>query len=123
MTRILIGAALAAFASVASAQAVAVPVKLSEWKIDMKSDTVKAGAVIFRVTNEGGMNHGFYVRGEGVDKGTREIPVRQSASLAVTLKPGTYEIFCPMSDDSHQLAGMKKTLVVTPADSPAPKKP
>jgi plastocyanin len=119
MTRILVAAALAVFSSVASAQAI--PVTLSEWKIAMKSDTVKAGAVTFRVSNEGGMNHALYVRGEGVDKGTREIAVRQSATLTVTLKPGTYEVFCPMS---HKLAGMARKIVVTPGDAPAtPKKP
>ena len=124
MNRVLLVAAFSALASVASAQATVVPVTLQEWKIGLKSDTVAAGPVTFRVTNNGGMNHGFYVRGEGVDKGTREIAVRQSASLTVTLKPGTYEIFCPMSDDSHRLAGMKSTIVVTPAAAaPAPKKP
>lgn len=121
MTRMLIVVALAATASVASAQAV--PVTLSEWKIGMKSDTVKAGAVTFRVTNEGGMNHALYVRGDGVDKGTKEIPVRQSASLTVTLKPGTYEVYCSMSDESHKLAGMSRKLVVTPGDAAAAPKP
>ena len=85
-------------------------------------DTVQTGAITFRVTNQGGMNHAFYVRGEGVDKGTREIPMRQSASLSLTLKPGTYELFCPMSDESHKLAGMKRTLVVT-GGAAAAKKP
>ena len=121
MTRMLIVVALAATASVANAQPV--PVTLSEWKIGMKSDTVKAGAVTFRVTNEGGMNHAFYVRGEGVDQGTKEIPVRQSASLTVTLKPGTYEVYCSMSDESHKLAGMSRKLVVTPDNAPAAPKP
>lgn len=122
MTRFLIVAALSASSSMASGQAI--PVTLSEWKIGMKSDTVKAGAVTFRVSNEGGMSHGLYVRGEGVDKGTREIPARQSASLTVTLKPGTYDVFCPMSDESHKLAGMSRKLVVTPGDTPAaPEKP
>ena len=122
MTRLLIIAALAASSSVASAQAVTV--KLSEWKIDLSRDTVRAGTTTFRVTNAGTITHMFYVRGEGVDKGTREIPVKQSASLAVQLKVGTYEIFCPMSDDSHKLAGMKRTLTVIAADSSAaPKKP
>ena len=122
MKRMLIVVALAATASVASGQAV--PVTLSEWKIGMKSDTVKAGVVTFRVTNEGGMNHAFYVLGDGVDKGTKEIPVRQSASLTVTLRPGTYEVYCSMSDESHKLAGMSRKLVVTPGDAAAaPKKP
>jgi plastocyanin len=120
MTRILAVAAFAAFSSVASAQAV--PVNLSEWKVELTRDTVRAGRVTFRVTNAGSMNHAFYVRGDGVDQGTREIPTKQSASLTVTLKPGTYELFCPMSDESHKMAGMARKLVVTPGDPSAPPK-
>lgn len=113
MTRKSILAALACVclsASVASAQAVVV--NLSEWKISMPRDTVTAGSVTFRVNNNGAMNHALYVRGEGVDKGTREIAARQSGTLTVTLKPGTYELFCPMSDDSHKMAGMSRKITV-----------
>ena len=122
MNRFLVVAALAASTSEATAQAVSVT--LSEWKIGLSRDTVPAGSVTFRVNNNGSVNHGFYVRGDGVDKGTREVPVRQSATLTVTLKPGTYDVFCPMSDESHKNAGMARKLVVIPGDTPAaPKKP
>ena len=121
MNRILIVAALAASASVARAQAVTVT--LSEFKLALGRDTVLAGSVTFRVKNSGKMNHAFYVRGPGVEKGSREISAGQEAPLTLTLKPGTYEVFCPVSDLSHKMAGMSGTLVVTPADKPAvPKK-
>jgi uncharacterized cupredoxin-like copper-binding protein len=113
MTRMFIAAALAASSAVATIQSVAVAVTLSEWKIDLARDTVPAGPVTFRLSNKGTITHGFYVRGEGVNKGSRELPAGESASLTVTLKPGTYEVFCPMSDNSHKLAGMVKKLVVT----------
>jgi plastocyanin len=125
MTRfVIVIAALAASSSVAAAQAQAVPATLSEWKIATR-DTVQAGRVTFRVNNTGSVNHALYIRGEGVDQGTREIPVRQSANLTVTLKPGTYEVFCPLADESHKMAGMTRKLVVTPgaAAVPVPKKP
>jgi plastocyanin len=118
MTRILLLVALVASSSVASAQAVVVT--LSEWKVGLARDTVRAGPVTFRVTNSGTVTHAFYIRGEGVDKGTRDIPVREAASLTVTLKAGTYEVFCPLSDLSHRMAGMSRKLVVTAADSTAP---
>jgi plastocyanin len=121
MTRILIVVALVAYSSVSSAQAVAVT--LSEWKVELSRDTARAGPVTFEVKNAGTVTHGFYVRGEGVDKGTRDIPPREGASLTVTLKAGTYEVFCPMSDLSHKAAGMARKLVVTAADSTARKKP
>jgi len=123
MTRMLIAAALAAFSSVATAQS-AVPVTLSEWKVQLAHDTVPAGRVTFHVENTGSMLHGFHVRGQGIDKESQPIPIGQTASLTVTLKPGTYEVFCPMSDQSHKKAGMLAKLTVTGAETPAaPKKP
>jgi plastocyanin len=122
MNRILLVAALAALSSVAAAQPVAVT--LSEWKVGLDRDTVRAGPVTFNVKNSGTMTHGFYVRGDGVDKGSREIPVGEAARLTVTLKPGTYEVFCPMSELTHKMAGMSRKVVVTAGDTPAaPKKP
>lgn len=118
MTRLLIVAALAITSSVAPAQSV--NVTLSEWKIGLSRDTVQAGAVTFDVKNTGQMSHALTIRGDGVDKGTREIPARQAGSLTVTLKPGTYEIYCPMSEESHKMAGMARKLVVTAADEPVP---
>jgi len=124
MTHMFIAAALAASAVVAAAQATAVPVTLSEWKVEMARDTVPAGPVTFRLSNKGTITHGVYVRGDGVEKGSRDIPAGESASLTVTLKPGTYEVFCPMSDNSHKMAGMARKLVATGgAVLPAPKKP
>ena len=119
MTRMLIAAAaLAAVSSVAKAQAV--PITLAEWKVEMARDTVKAGAVTFRVKNEGTMPHAFHIGGEGFDKETRQIAVGQSATLAVTLKPGTYEVYCPMSELTHKKAGMGKKLVVVAGDAKKP---
>ena len=83
MNRILIAAALAGSASLASAQAV--NVTLSEWKVGLDRDTVPAGSLTFRVKNSGTMTHGFYVRGEGVAKGSKEIPAGQETALTVTL--------------------------------------
>jgi plastocyanin len=122
MKRMLLVAALAASSSLASAQAVTVT--LTEWKVALSRDTVKAGPVTFRVSNAGSMSHGLYVRGAGVEKGTRDLAKGESATLTVTVKPGTYEVFCPMSDGSHKVAGMTHQLVVTAADAaPAKKKP
>ncbi|HVT40734.1 MAG TPA: cupredoxin domain-containing protein [Gemmatimonadaceae bacterium] len=111
LTRMLIVAALATSSSAAKGQPVTVT--LSEWKVGLGRDTVRAGSVTFKLKNVGKMTHGFYVRGEGVDKGSRELEAGQEMSLTMTLKPGTYEIFCPMSDLSHKAAGMSRKLVVT----------
>lgn len=119
MTRMLIVAALAALSSTAAAQSV--PVTLTEWKVDMKRDTVPAGPVTFRVTNDGSMVHAFHVGGTGIDKETRQISKGESASLTLNLKPGTYELYCPMSELTHKKAGMVRKLTVVAAA--ASKKP
>ncbi len=121
MKRILFVAAFAATASAAAAQGV--NVTLSEFKLAVSRDTVHAGAVTFKVSNEGAMNHGFFVRGPGVAKGTREIAKGESASLTVTLTPGTYDVYCPLADGSHKIAGMAKTIVVVAGDVAPAKKP
>ena len=120
MTRLFVAAGLAAVLS-SAAGAQSIPVTLSEFKIEMTRDTVKAGAVTFRVKNAGTIVHALYVDGPGVKKETPQIAANQSASLAVTLKPGTYELYCPMSDDTHKKSGMSRKLVVIPADAPAKK--
>lgn len=120
LTRTLIAAALAVFPSVATAQAVTV--RLSEWKIKLAKDTVPAGPVTFRVNNIGSMSHAFHVKGQGIDKETQPIAVGQSTSLTLTLKPGTYQVFCPLAEESHKKAGMLTTLTVSGAET-SPKKP
>ncbi len=120
MKRIFIAAVFAAMSSVATAQSV--NVTLAEWKVDVTRDTVHAGAVTFRVKNAGTMTHGFYVSGPGVEKGAKDIPAGQEGQLTVTLKPGTYDVYCPLADLTHKMAGMVKKIVVIPADAAAPAK-
>jgi uncharacterized cupredoxin-like copper-binding protein len=57
-----------------------------------------------------------------VYKDSPQIPAGQSLSMSVTLKPGTYELYCPMAELTHKKAGMTKTIVVV-GQAPAPKKP
>lgn len=109
----LAASSLAAFASDASAQDV--KVTLSEWKMRTSTDTVKAGAVTFQVTNGGAVAHSLQVIGPGIDKGSRQIGAKEVTTLTVTLKPGTYELFCPLAEGSHKMAGMTREFVVVPA--------
>jgi plastocyanin len=112
-------AAVAAFSSGAAAQDISVT--LTEWKLRLSTDTVPAGAVTFEVTNRGTVGHAIQVVGPGVDKGTRQIGAREVATLTVTLKPGSYDIFCPLAEGSHKSAGMSKTLVVIAGATPPAK--
>ena len=121
MKRILLAVALAAFPAVAGAQPVAVT--LSEFKIAMTKDTVSAGPVTFRIKNSGTMTHAIFIMNDTFEKGSVEIPAGQEATLTVTLKAGAYDVYCPVSDETHKKAGMTHKLVVTPAKPAPPKKP
>jgi plastocyanin len=99
-----------------------VAVRLSEWKVELSQTNISQGAVTFNATNVGTIPHAFEVEGQGIEKETSTIQPNASASLTMTLAPGTYEVYCPVGEDSHKKLGMVTKLVVTagPASAPAP---
>src|SRR2546427_2909745 len=96
---------------------VAVSAKLSEWKVELSASTVPAGTVTFVITNAGNIPHGFEVEGKGIEKEIERIQPGASDTLTLTLKPGTYEVYCPVGDDSHKKLGMETHLKVAGASS------
>ena len=86
-----------------------IPVTETEYKIDTVG-RVKAGSVIFGVSNEGQETHALEVEGNGIEEETEDIPPGGSAPLEVDLKEGTYELYCPIGD--HKDRGMTTELVV-----------
>lgn len=87
--------------------------KLSEYKIDMPTTTVKAGLVNFRVTNSGTIEHNFQVDGQGVLKNfDNNLKPGETETLQVTLQPGTFKVYCTL--DGHKDLGMLVNLTVTP---------
>jgi plastocyanin len=95
-----------------SGEPVSITAKLSEWKVELSEATVAAGAVTFTVTNSGSIPHGFEVEGHGIERQTALIQPGSSATLTVTLQPGTYEVYCPVGEDSHKKLGMETHLTV-----------
>jgi len=81
----------------------------TEFKIALPTTQFKAGKVTFQAKNEGKIEHDLAVKGTG-DK-TKLIPPGGSAELTVTLKPGTYELYCTVP--GHEAAGMKFDITVT----------
>src|SRR5262245_33801577 len=90
-------------------QASTVDVAESEFKIVLASKQLKAGKITFDVTNDGAIPHDLAI--VGVQQKTKEIPSKGSAKLIVTLKPGTYELYC--SVPGHKQAGMDLKVTVS----------
>ncbi len=88
-----------------------VAVTETEFKISLPSTQLKAGPVTFDVKNAGKVEHDLIVTGNGVTAGTPRFGGGQSKTLKVTLKPGTYELFC--SVPGHKQLGMDAKITVT----------
>jgi len=95
--------------------AAAVSAKLSEWKVELSQEAITAGAVTFTVTNAGSIPHAFEVEGQGIEQETDVIQPGSSTTLKLTLKPGTYDVYCPVGADSHKHLGMETHLRVVTA--------
>ena len=91
----------------------AVVARLSEWKVELSPAAVPAGTVTFTVTNGGSIPHAFEVEGHGVEQETPLIQPGATATLTLALRPGGYEVYCPVGNDSHKKLGMVATLHVT----------
>jgi plastocyanin len=76
---------------------------------DKKTLKAKAGDVTIDFSNSSGVPHAVAVQGNGVNKSGSTI-TSGSNTLALNLKPGKYEFYCPV--DGHRQAGMKGTLIV-----------
>src|SRR2546426_5324863 len=90
----------------------AVTAKLSEWKVELSEAKIAAGPVSFTVTNAGSIPHAFEVEGQGIERETELIQPGSTATLTLTLKVGTYEVYCPVGEDSHKKLGMETHLKV-----------
>src|SRR6059036_2242281 len=93
----------------------AVTAKLSEWKVELSEATIAAGPVSFTVTNAGSIPHAFEVEGQGIERETELIQPGSTATLTLTLKVGTYEVYCPVGEDSHKKLGMETHVQVVGA--------
>jgi uncharacterized cupredoxin-like copper-binding protein len=85
-------------------------VELSEYAIHMPQ-SVPSGKQYFRVVNAGKEKHSFEIEGNGVEaKLPSDLAVGDIRSMDVTLKPGTYTVYCPVP--GHKEKGMVTTLTV-----------
>ena len=89
--------------------AATVPVSEKEFKITLASTALKAGDITFVAKNDGKIPHDLAIKGTS-DK-TKLIQPGGTAELKVTLKAGTYELYC--SVPGHEAAGMKLNITVS----------
>lgn len=89
---------------------VEVEMKVKEYTIEMPL-SVGAGATTFKVTNTGKESHGFEIEGNGIEKQIKpRLKEGECGSLRVNLKPGTYQVYCPVK--GHKMLGMSLKLTV-----------
>src|SRR6476620_4069395 len=89
-----------------------VQVTLSEWKVSLTPKAVPPGPVVLEVTNSGEVPHALEIEGRGIEKSTPQIMPGASATLALNLRAGTYEAYCPVGKGSHKMLGMISSLSV-----------
>lgn len=86
--------------------------KEADFSIDLGTKTLKAGPYLVKVDNTGSATHDLVVEQNGAKiAGTSSIAPGQSASLSVTLKPGSYVFYCSVGN--HRAMGMEVTVTVT----------
>jgi plastocyanin len=87
-------------------------VHLTEYRITPATLSLDAGIYTFTGVNDGTISHALELTGNGIDGHTPDLAYApgHSEGFTVTLKPGTYQFFCPI--DGHRGLGMQGTLVV-----------
>jgi uncharacterized cupredoxin-like copper-binding protein len=80
-------------------------------KFDKTSLTAKAGKLSVVMDNPSSLPHAIEVEGKGMELKGDTVTKGGVSKVSGTLKPGTYEFYCPV--DGHKAAGMKGTLTVS----------
>ncbi|MFF8381349.1 plastocyanin/azurin family copper-binding protein [Streptomyces sp. NPDC015661] len=105
--------------STTPAGATQVKTDLADFKITLPQQTFTPGTYAFVATNTGHHDHALEVEGPDGENRSDTISPGESTTLTVTLKDGTYEIYCPV--DGHKDLGMKTEITVAgaPVNNPA----
>ncbi|WP_460072589.1 cupredoxin domain-containing protein [Streptomyces sp. YKOK-I1] len=111
------GATTAPAPSKPAASGTQVTAKLTDFHIQLSTQTFQAGRYTFTAQNMGHHEHALELEGPGGESRSKTLDPGQSTTLTVTLKPGSYQVYCPV--DGHKDLGMKTHITVggTPAST------
>ena len=105
-------AATAPTTAAPSAVGTKVDVTEKEFAITLSQAKFAPGAYTFTIKNQGSFPHNLAIEGPGVDKQvSATLGGGQSGSLAVTLKAGSYELWCAVP--GHKDKGMDMKITVS----------
>ena len=91
-------------------------VTLSDFNINLP-ESIPAGSVVFEVTNEGDVEHGFAIEGNGVEEALEaNLQPGETQQLEVNLEPGDYRIYSPAGDDAAQGMDLQVTIAEAEVD-------
>ncbi|MET8584006.1 copper-binding protein [Streptomyces collinus] len=98
-------------AGTARTSAVKVTVTETEFALKLSRSSFTPGTYTFVADDAGHTTHALSVDGPGVrDARTPDLEKGQKAALTVTLKKGTYDLYCPV--DGHRQLGMERHIHV-----------
>jgi uncharacterized cupredoxin-like copper-binding protein len=88
-----------------------VTVTETEYALKLSRSSFTPGVYSFVSDNAGKITHALSIDGPGVeDAKTKNIQSGQDATLTVTLKKGTYDLYCPIP--GHKQLGMHQNIQV-----------
>ena len=104
---------LAAGPSAATRPQRTIPMRLTEYRIEMP-DSVQQGQVVFAVTNAGHDDHQISVRGHRAMRTTRVLKPGETVTFPMRLVVGEYTAYCNVRehDENHRKLGMEHTVRV-----------
>jgi uncharacterized cupredoxin-like copper-binding protein len=107
----VVATVLAAAPASASTKTTTVKATETDFHIALSKTSFKTGKYVFDAVNKGQTTHALMITGPGIKMAmTKDIQPGQSATLAVTLKKGAYDIFCPIP--GHKALGMNVNISV-----------
>ncbi|MFH9554608.1 cupredoxin domain-containing protein [Streptomyces sp. NPDC017435] len=94
-----------------------VTAELSDFHIKLSTEKFQPGQYTFTAKNTGSHVHALEIEGPGGENRSKTVDPGQSTTLTVTLKSGSYEVYCPV--DGHKDLGMKTEISVGGAPAPS----